>query len=81
MEESVKCIEQNILEPMGVTIKEKMHNVLNKNPGLNCLKLMRDIHCRINGLTFCSIDFLNAVHLFCIRLFAFDLLIEYQRCI
>jgi hypothetical protein len=22
-----------------------MHSVLNKNPGLNCLKLVKDIHC------------------------------------
>ena len=34
---------------MGVAVKEKMHSVLNKNPGLNCLKLIRDVHCGING--------------------------------
>lgn len=26
-----------------------MHSVLNKNSGLNCLKLIRDIHCGIKG--------------------------------
>jgi hypothetical protein len=27
-----------------------MHSVLNKNSGLNCLKLIRDIHCGMNGV-------------------------------
>jgi hypothetical protein len=30
------------------SIKEKMYSVLNKNPGLNCIKLIRHIHCKIN---------------------------------
>lgn len=31
-----------------MVVKEKMYSVLNKNPGLNPIKLMRDIHCGIN---------------------------------
>lgn len=27
-----------------------MHSVLNKNPGLNCIKLIKDIHCGMNGV-------------------------------
>jgi hypothetical protein len=33
---------------LGIAIKEKMYRVLNKNPGLNCLKLIRQIICGMN---------------------------------
>jgi len=33
---------------LGVVAKEKMHIVWNKNPGLNLIKLIRDVHCGIN---------------------------------
>jgi len=48
-EEAVKCIKQ-VQDSLRVAVKEKMQNVLNKNPGLNSIKLIRDIHCGINGV-------------------------------
>jgi len=36
--------------PLGVAVKEKIHSVLHKNPGLDCLKLIKDTHCEINGV-------------------------------
>lgn len=36
--------------PSRVTLKEQRHSVLNTNPGFNCLKLIRDVHCKINGI-------------------------------
>jgi hypothetical protein len=44
VEKDIKCIEQ-VQRPFRVAVKVKMHSVLNKNPGLNCLKLVKDIHC------------------------------------
>jgi hypothetical protein len=32
---------------LGIALKGKMHSVLKKIPGLNCLKLIRDILCGI----------------------------------
>jgi hypothetical protein len=32
---------------LGVAVKEKMYSVLNKNPDLNCLKLIKDVHCEM----------------------------------
>lgn len=49
IEEAVKRIEQ-VQGPLGVTVKEKIHSVLNKNLGSNCLKSITDIHCGINGI-------------------------------
>ena len=49
IEEIKKCIEQ-VQRPLGVAVKEKMHSVLHKNPGLDCLKLIRNIHCEMNGV-------------------------------
>jgi hypothetical protein len=37
-------------KPLEVTVKEKMNSVLNKNTDSNCLKLIRDIHCGMNGV-------------------------------
>ncbi|KAL4112044.1 hypothetical protein QTP88_015892 [Uroleucon formosanum] len=51
IEEAEKCIEQ-VQGPLGVAVKEKMHSVLHKNPGLDCLKLIRDAHCEMNGVIF-----------------------------
>jgi len=50
-EEAVKCIEQ-VQGPLGLAVKEKMHSVLNKNPGLNCKQLIRDNirNFRMNGV-------------------------------
>lgn len=33
-----------------IPIIEKMDSMLNKNPSLKYLKLIRDIHCEINGI-------------------------------
>lgn len=39
-------VVQNIEQvPSGVAFKERIHNVINKNPRLNCLKLFKDVHC------------------------------------
>ncbi|KAL4105015.1 hypothetical protein QTP88_020290 [Uroleucon formosanum] len=51
IEEAEKCIEQ-VQGPLGVAVKEKMHSVLHKNPGLDCLKLIRDAHCEMNRVIF-----------------------------
>lgn len=51
IEEAEKCIEQ-VQGPLGVAVKEKMHSVLHKNPGLDCPKLIRDTHCEMNGVIF-----------------------------
>jgi hypothetical protein len=51
IEEAEKCIEQ-VQGPLGVAVKEKMHSVLHKNPGLDCLKLIRDAYCEMNGVIF-----------------------------
>lgn len=36
--------------PTGATVKaKKLHSVLNKNTGTNCLQLIREVHCEINA--------------------------------
>lgn len=49
IEETVEYMEQVRVEPMGVSHKDKMHSVLNKNPGLLCIKEISDVHCEMNG--------------------------------
>jgi len=49
IEEAEKCIVQG---PLGVVVKEKRHSVLHKNPGLDCLQLIRDTHYEMNGVIF-----------------------------
>jgi len=39
IEEAVKCVDQ-VEGPLSGS-KRKTHNVLNKNPGIKCLKLIR----------------------------------------
>lgn len=43
--------------------RKKIPSVLNKNPGLNCLKLIRDVYCGINEIllqtNFIPLDIIN----------------------
>jgi hypothetical protein len=41
VEEALKCTEE-VQVSLEVAVKEQMHSALNKNPGLNCLKLIKD---------------------------------------
>lgn len=40
---------EQVQGPLGVLMKEKTPSVLNKNSGLYCLQLIRDVHYGING--------------------------------
>jgi hypothetical protein len=35
---------------LGIAVKEKMFSVLNKNLGFDYLKLIKDVHCGMNGI-------------------------------
>lgn len=49
VDDGIKYIE-HVQGPLAVAVTEKMINVLNKNSDLNCLKLIRNVLCRINGI-------------------------------